>query len=102
MSRVPIVFVTGKDPLEEPGGGHSSYMRAHARAALAAGFEPHLFAVGRGRRTIETDYGVIHRLPSPLMWMNRFPHHAVSNWMAPFHEKLLAEAVVAFMRARPA
>ncbi len=28
-----IVFVVGKDPLRETGGGHSSYVRAHARVA---------------------------------------------------------------------
>jgi len=35
-----VVFIAGKDPLEETGGGHSSYVRAHARAAIRAGWAP--------------------------------------------------------------
>jgi hypothetical protein len=42
-----VAFVCGKDPVAEISGGHSPYVRAHARAAIAAGYEPHLFCVGR-------------------------------------------------------
>ncbi len=38
----PIIYIAGKDPVEDA-TGHSNYVRAHARAALAGGFEPHLF-----------------------------------------------------------
>jgi glycosyltransferase involved in cell wall biosynthesis len=65
MSR-DVVLVAGRDPLDELGGGHSSYVRAHARAILRLGFTPHLFCAGRGRATVETDYGVIHRSAAPV------------------------------------
>ncbi len=61
-----IVFVAGRNPLEEIGGGHSSYVRVHARAAIRAGFEPHIFCVSRRGGVVETDFGAIHRTPSPF------------------------------------
>lgn len=65
--RGDVVLIAGRDPGDELSGGHSSYVRAHARAALAAGFCPHLFCAGRGAAaTVETDFGVVHRLPAPL------------------------------------
>src|SRR6202140_2722227 len=59
--RRDVVLVAGRDPLDELGGGHSSYVRAHARAAVRLGFTPHLFCAGRGQAAVETDYGVIDR-----------------------------------------
>ena len=59
MSR-DVVLVAGRDPLDEAGGGHSSYVRAHARAVLRLGFTPHLFCAGRDDAEVVTDYGVIH------------------------------------------
>jgi hypothetical protein len=53
--RQKIIFIAGKDPREER-GGHSSYVRAHARAALRLGFEPHLFCAGHRTNTTRTDY----------------------------------------------
>jgi glycosyltransferase involved in cell wall biosynthesis len=59
-----IVFVAGKDPELEIGGGHSSYVRAYARSAIRAGFEPHLFCTGQDDSTFETGYGIVHRTRS--------------------------------------
>ncbi len=53
--------MTGSDPQEAAGGGHPTYVRAHGRAALRAGFEPHIFCVSPRGGTVETDFGVIHR-----------------------------------------
>ena len=60
-----VLLVAGRDPRDEPGGGHSSYVRAHARAAIRAGYVPHLFCVGEETSVGEADYGVIHREASP-------------------------------------
>jgi len=57
-----VVLLAGRDPRSERGGGHSSYVRAHGRAALAAGFTPHLVCVGPSAETAATDYGVVHRV----------------------------------------
>jgi glycosyltransferase involved in cell wall biosynthesis len=56
----PVLFVAGRDPLDELGGGHSSYVRAHARGAQRAGFAPHLFCAGRLEGQRLSDYGVLH------------------------------------------
>jgi glycosyltransferase involved in cell wall biosynthesis len=61
-----IAFITGRDPQSEVSGGHSSYARAHARAAARAGYIPHIFCAGRVSDIRETDFGIIHRMASPL------------------------------------
>lgn len=59
-----VILVAGRDPRHELSGGHSSYVRAHARAALMAGYEPHIFCVASSAEVISTDYGVVHRVHS--------------------------------------
>lgn len=84
-----VVYVAGRDPELETGGGHASYVRAHALAALQAGYEPHIFCVGRSTSTFETGYGVIHRRRSVP------PYH----WRAiPLHAFPLANGIAAFLR----
>lgn len=89
MTR-PIVFVAGRDPLAEIGGGHSPYVRAHARAAAAAGFTPHLFCVGPQGGVVETEFGVLHRIASPFR-----PYRQI---MICGHGPLLASGVIRFTR----
>jgi len=89
MAR-PIVLVAGKDPLEEISGGHSPYVRAHARAAMRAGFTPHLFCVSRRGGIVETEYGVVHRIASPF-WPYR-------QLMVCGHGPLLAAGIARFIR----
>src|SRR5574341_1224352 len=57
----PVMYIAGKDPLWEVGGGHSSYVRAHCRAAIRAGYEPHLFCTSEADGVVQTDYGFVHR-----------------------------------------
>ncbi len=66
-----IVFIAGKDPLLEIGGGHSSYVRVHGRAAVHAGLTPHVFCASFENGIVETDFGVVHRIQS--LWP--FPRH---------------------------
>lgn len=54
-----VVLVAGRDPRTELDGGHSAYVRAHARAALAAGFTPHLVCVGPSPEVAETPFGIV-------------------------------------------
>ncbi len=58
-----VVFISGRDPLESL-GGHGTYVRAHARAAIRAGFEPHIFSVSRRSHVLPSDFGVLHRTAS--------------------------------------
>ncbi len=88
----PIVLVAGRDPLAEIGGGHSPYVRAHARAAASAGFTPHLFCVSRHTGTVETEFGVLHRIASPFR-----PYRQI---MICGHGPLLASGVIRFIRGQ--
>jgi glycosyltransferase involved in cell wall biosynthesis len=84
-----VVFVVGKHPLKEPGGGHSSYIRAHARAAVRAGYEPHLFCVGDSNYSTKTAFGTIHCVYSP--W------HPRRQLLIARHAPRLAETIVKFI-----
>jgi glycosyltransferase involved in cell wall biosynthesis len=95
-----LVIVVGKDPLEETGGGHSSYVRAHARAAIRAGFRPHLFGVGDSEGIVETDYGVVHRLRSPLKILPYPKGEGVPGATIPWHEPVLTAGVTQFLHDR--
>jgi glycosyltransferase involved in cell wall biosynthesis len=95
-------MVAGGDPIESL-GGHSTYVRAHARAACRMGFAPHLFCVSRREGRVETDFGIVHLVRSP--WRLRrahgawgFRHHLI--WL---HAPLLARRLERFVRdQRPA
>jgi glycosyltransferase involved in cell wall biosynthesis len=74
-----VIMIAGRDPKDEPGGGHSSYVRAHARAAIRAGYEPHLFCIGNGKGEEEYSYGVVHRAPPNrhAVRQSEIRHHAL-------------------------
>lgn len=87
-----LVLVAGKDPLAKP-GGHSSYVRAHARAAVRLGFEPHIFCAAPRAGVAETEFGVVHRVASPFR-----PFRQI---MAPGHAPLVAAGIVRFLEGEP-
>lgn len=110
-----VVFITGKNPLEGMGGG-SSYVRAHARAALQAGFEPHIFCLDFQAGVVRSDFGIVHRVASPVRPYGRlrvvpeaqaervFAHWlhflAFSPYMIAAHGPFIAVAVERFLQAR--
>ena len=59
------MLIGGRDPFAHDGGSES-YMRAHAHTARLAGYDPHLFALGRWRETLPTEFATLHRLRTPL------------------------------------
>jgi glycosyltransferase involved in cell wall biosynthesis len=87
-----VVLLAGRDPLDEVSGGHASYVRSHARAALLAGFTPHLFCVAPDSSTTETELGILHRV--------RSPYRPFRQMVAGAHARPLAEALVRFARGR--
>jgi glycosyltransferase involved in cell wall biosynthesis len=111
----PIIFVTGKDPLEGVGGG-SIYVRGHARAALRAGYEPHIFCVTSRDEVVATDFGFVHRVLTPFRPIrslsvapNEYSSRFVRHWlnalvftplMVGFHKPALVESIAKFLRAR--
>jgi glycosyltransferase involved in cell wall biosynthesis len=62
----PVIFVAGQDPLLGL-SGHPSYVRAHARAAVSAGFEPHIFCISHPPGIVKTDFGLVHRVRLPSL-----------------------------------
>ena len=90
-----VVLVAGRDPRSEIGGGHSSYVRAHGRAALAAGFTPHLVCVGPGASSEETGYGIVHRVAS---WAFPYRQLAIAGHVRPLAREV--ERVAARTGAR--
>ena len=91
MAKI-LAMVAGKDPLEML-GGHSSYVRAHARAAIRAGFEPHVFCASDRPAVLETDFGVLHRVASPFR-----PFRQI---MVAGHAPLITADLECFLLARP-
>jgi glycosyltransferase involved in cell wall biosynthesis len=90
LGRDDVVFVAGRDPREEVSGGHSAYVRSYARAALRAGFVPHLFCAARDSRVEVTDFGVVHRVASPVRPFRQLAAGAHAPWVA--------RGIVAFAR----
>src|SRR5258706_9465147 len=92
MAGTDIVMIAGRDPREEVSGGHSSYVRSYARAAIMVGFVPHLFCVGRAASTSETELGIIHSMASP--------YRPFRQMVAAAHAGPLAAGVVRFAAGR--
>jgi glycosyltransferase involved in cell wall biosynthesis len=92
ITGTDILMIAGRDPRDEMSGGHSSYVRSYARAAIMAGFVPHIFCVGRGSSTSETELGIIHCVPSP--------YRPFRQMLAAAHARPLAAAVVRFAAGR--
>lgn len=86
----PVILAVGNVDPSRPGAGDVSYVRAHARAAIRAGYEPHLFCVTPGSGVLETDFGTLHRVASPVG-----PYRVT---MLPAHAPVLATAVRRFLQ----
>jgi glycosyltransferase involved in cell wall biosynthesis len=94
-----VVLVAGSDPT--PGfGGHSSFVRAHARAAVRAGFEPHVVAIGRRDEVVRLDFGVLHRI-RPLARLERVAGLHMRMHQFVWRAARLRRAVEAVVRAHP-
>jgi glycosyltransferase involved in cell wall biosynthesis len=78
-----VVFVAGRDPRDEVSGGHSAYVRSYARAALLAGYLPHLFCAASDSRVEETPFGVVHRIASPVRPFRQVTAGLHAAWVAP-------------------
>jgi glycosyltransferase involved in cell wall biosynthesis len=63
--RRPLVFVSGKPTMSQV-GGHHSYVRAHALAATALGFSPHIFCAGARAGVQAVPFGVVHTVVVPV------------------------------------
>lgn len=90
-----IILVAGNDILQGT-GGHPTYVRAHARAARKAGFQPHLFSLGRRKDVVETEFGTVHRVPV-LLDAERIPVLRHRKNQLVWRYAVLARAVASFV-----
>jgi glycosyltransferase involved in cell wall biosynthesis len=90
MSR--LALIAGTDPLEEV-SGHRTYVLAHALAAEAAGFAPHVFAIAPAPRSVRAEFGTVHRIASPIRMRRTI--------VAAAHLPILASAVSRFLAGDP-
>jgi glycosyltransferase involved in cell wall biosynthesis len=63
MQQSKLILFSGRDALQASGGGES-YAVAHGKAAILAGYEPHVFSIARRAGVLESDFGVVHRIGS--------------------------------------
>jgi glycosyltransferase involved in cell wall biosynthesis len=91
LMRPPVIMISGKDPIREAGVGHTTYIRAHALAALRAGYEPHLLVVSPAAEVVESEFGHIHRVRSPWPY-GRCDGIGYRQWLLWLHAPLLARA----------
>ncbi len=95
-----VVFTVGRDPLIGM-GGHSSYIRGHARAVIRAGFEPHIFCAASHAGVLESDFGIIHRIrSSPFRFSPQRVEAGVRKKHIMWHARLIAASVVRFLSVR--
>jgi hypothetical protein len=90
-SALTLIYIAGKDPSTAV-GGHTTYLRAHALAAMAAGYAPQIFCVASRSGCCETEYGVVHRVASPLAWRRHPAMVAHSPWLVAAVRRLLRGA----------
>ena len=99
MSKPIVVFVIARDPRGGL-GGHASYVRAHARAAVLAGFEPHIFCSSPKAGIVETEFGVLHLVRTDFL-PGRSTEAGIRKkllvWTAPF----VTSAIARFLSTRP-
>ncbi len=86
-----LIYIAGKDPTKET-GGHSSYVRAHARVAMRLGYAPQIFCVSREEGLVETEYGVVHRVRSPFR-----PYRPI---LVPLHDPFIRRAILRYLNGR--
>ena len=78
----PVFIICGRDPLRTAGGSES-YAVAHARAAMLAGYAPHLFSIAPHGETLETDFGTLHRVASPVRPPRSITCVLQRHWLVP-------------------
>ena len=91
MSRAAVILATGRDPRTHPGCSHTTYVRTHARAALAAGYDVHTVCLAPAADSADTDFGRVHAATARVA--------AIHQNRIPLHAPVLARAIADLVRA---
>jgi glycosyltransferase involved in cell wall biosynthesis len=78
----PVFLICGRDPFLTSGGSES-YAVAQARATVLAGYEPHLFSIAARAEELTTDFGVLHRVASPVRPARSITSPLQRPWLVP-------------------
>ncbi len=78
----PVFLISGRDPLRTSGGSES-YVIAHARAAILAGYAPHVFSIAPRSEELVTDFGLLHRVASPVRPPRSITNMLQRPWLVP-------------------
>jgi hypothetical protein len=77
-----LVLISRRDPIRTSCGSES-YLMAHARAAILAGYHPHSFSLTPRSEVRETDYGTLHRVFSPVRPPRSITSVLQRPWLVP-------------------
>ena len=77
-----LVLLAGRD-LWQTAGGTETYVLAQARAARLAGYRPHVLSMGRRDETLVEDFGLVHRLRSPVRPVRGLTCRLQRRWLVP-------------------
>lgn len=88
--RPTVIFIGGRDPMLFP-GGLESFVRAHGRAAIRAGYEPHHFCIGTRSRIEATPFGTLH--------VARTPYRPLRGILVAAHGRPIVRAIDRFVGA---
>ena len=93
-------MVAGKNPRIGMGGG-ASYLRAHARAARQAGFEPHIFYAAPVSGVVACDYGYVYEARSTVAnGLAKSSGIELNKCLMPLLAPRVAAAIARFLLAR--
>jgi glycosyltransferase involved in cell wall biosynthesis len=84
-----LVLIAGRDPRQA--GGMESYVMSHGHAAKAAGYTPHVFSLGKGTETLDTEFGVLHRCHTPMPHIRSITSVLQRRWIVPHAVRFLAD-----------
>lgn len=87
-----LILAAGRDPLDEVSGGHSAYVRSYARAARRAGYVPHLFCAAAEGGVVETPFGIVHRVATPVRPFRQVAAGLHAWWVVPAIVRFALEA----------
>ncbi len=82
-----VIFIASRHPTLRDGGS-ATYVRAWGRAAIRAGYEPHIFCAAATDRTEPTPYGTVHSAKTPF--------GPIRTILLPVHTRCIVRAIERF------
>lgn len=91
-----VIIILGRDAVRQNSGGGVNYARAHARALLKLGYEPHLFYIASADAEAATELGVVHEVAATFRRFPRLMQAELRDLEFPFNRGRLLQRVERF------